>query len=466
VPSISRPSRIFSFADWSRTRPKEPPPGDRLDAQIANLIDAIHSTQLALADIRRDDGKLINASVALEQLAPAVEQHFTKDVRSSTLANAVRAEGGAAVTAASEQSAQLFAQDAEAAAISAARFLSAANTAQKIVEAHTGRVETLSDTVEAETIEAQDWANYSHAQADNAIAAKDEALQWAEYLAGPVVDSEDAPAYIADSAFPHGLYYQPVEGYGGVAGLWSAKWWAVYAAQLVGAWNFYYLGAWPAPPMPGNANPATGVKVPNPLAVGSFYYDTTTGQLYVWDGSAWITPFGLAPGYQNQFVYQATAGQTTFSGPDYNGKTPVVGTSPSDVHLNGVRLVHGIDYVIVGDALELENIVPSINSVLQWDLLVSSDKLIPGVVFAFKCTLAPAPDGVTTHFTLTYPNPSSGTQPVNATSNAQMLVSVDGIVQEPGVDYTAAGNTLIMATAPTADAHFWASWLANATLTS
>jgi hypothetical protein len=235
VPSISRPSRIFSFADWSRTRPKEPPPGDRLDAQIANLIDAIHSTQLALADIRRDDGKLINASVALEQLAPAVEQHFTKDVRSSTLANAVRAEGGAAVTAASEQSAQLFAQDAEAAAISAARFLSAANTAQKIVEAHTGRVETLSDTVEAETIEAQDWANYSHAQADNAIAAKDEALQWAEYLAGPVVDSEDAPAYIADSAFPHGLYYQPVEGYGGVAGLWSAKWWAVYAAQLVGA---------------------------------------------------------------------------------------------------------------------------------------------------------------------------------------------------------------------------------------
>lgn len=459
-----RPSRIFSFADWSKTRPKEPPPGDRLDAQIANLIDAIHATQSALADIRRDDGRLKNQSVAIEQLAPAVEQALTEDVRKVTYNAAVRAEQGAAKTKASEQTAQLFAADAEAAAISAAQFLSVVAAAKRSVEINADTITALSSTVDAQSSDAENWANYSQAQADNAIKAKDEALQWAEYLAGPVVNSDDAPAYIAGSPFGHGLYYQPVEGYGGVAGLWSAKWWAVYAAQLVGAWNFYYLGAWPAPPMPGNSNPATGVAVPNPLAVGSFYYDTTTGQLYVWDGTAWVTPFTLAAGYQNQFVYLATAGQTTFSGPDYHGKSPVVGTSPSDVHFNGVRLVNGIDYTIAGDVLTLLNIVPPANMVLQWDLLVPTDKLIPGVVFAFKCVITPVPDGVTTHFTLQYANPSSGLQPVAATSNAQMLVSIDGIVQEPGVDYTAAGNTLIMATAPVADAHFWASWLANATL--
>jgi hypothetical protein len=38
--------------------------------QIQNLVDAIASTQKALADIRRDDGRLKNESVAAEHLAP------------------------------------------------------------------------------------------------------------------------------------------------------------------------------------------------------------------------------------------------------------------------------------------------------------------------------------------------------------------------------------------------------------
>ena len=41
-------------------------PGDQLNAQIQNLVDAIASTQKALVDIRRDDGRLKNESVAAE----------------------------------------------------------------------------------------------------------------------------------------------------------------------------------------------------------------------------------------------------------------------------------------------------------------------------------------------------------------------------------------------------------------
>ena len=37
---------------------------------ISKLVDAIASTQKALADIGRDDGRLKNESVAAEQLAP------------------------------------------------------------------------------------------------------------------------------------------------------------------------------------------------------------------------------------------------------------------------------------------------------------------------------------------------------------------------------------------------------------
>jgi hypothetical protein len=463
-----RPRRDFSFSDYAKTRPRDPIPADRLDAQFQILIDAIYSTQLALADIRRDDGKLKNQSVSLEQLTPLVRETLTDEVIERTAIAATRAEQGAAVVRASANTAQLFARDAEAAAVSASQFLSASNVAMQLIERFRSSMVIAASSADSDATEAENWANYSHAQADNAIKAKDEALAWAEYLAGPVVNEVDAPGYIADSAFPHGLYYQPVEGYGGVAGLWSAKWWAVYAAQLVGPWGFYYLGGWDTPPMPGNVNPDTGIKVPNPLAPGSFYFDKTTGQIYVWNGSEWVSPYVLASGVASRFVYVATAGQTVFSGADSNGATPIVGESPSDVHLNGVRLVPVSDYSIntTSSALTLA-VAATASSIVQWDLLVPADDLVPGNVHAFKALLTPAtPNGSTAAFTMQYSHPVSGLQPVNVTDGAQLQVCLDGIIQEPGVDYVATGNTLTMSTAPVNAAHFWVVWFSNAVLTS
>lgn len=57
------------------------------------------------------------------------------------------------------------------------------------------------------------------------------ALKWAEYLAGPVINPADAPAYIAASIVPSGLFYDPVQG--GAGGLFSAKYWAVQAATYI-----------------------------------------------------------------------------------------------------------------------------------------------------------------------------------------------------------------------------------------
>jgi hypothetical protein len=47
MPSLTRPS--LSFANWQRSQPRAQLPGDQLDAQIQNLVDAITSTQKALA---------------------------------------------------------------------------------------------------------------------------------------------------------------------------------------------------------------------------------------------------------------------------------------------------------------------------------------------------------------------------------------------------------------------------------
>jgi hypothetical protein len=469
MPAIVRPRRHFSFADHAKSRPRDGIPADRLDAQIENLIDAIHSTQLALADIRRDDGQLKNASVALEQLAPIVRKAFTDDVVEHTRLAATRAEQGASRALLVENNVGLFARDAEAAAISAAEFLNAVNVARQGVDRSKQEVINAVDAIDDQTSDAENWANYAQAQAQNAQADEQQAAAWAEYLAGPVVDSAAAPAYIAGSPFGHGLYYQPVEGYGGNAGLWSAKWWAIYAAQLVGPWGFYYLGGWVSPPFPGAVNPDTGVQVPNPLAPGSFYYDLTTGQLLVWNGSEWTSPYALASGALSQFVYQATAGQLNFSGADYFGVTPNVGNSPSDVHLNGVRLVATIDYTIntATSVLTLVNISVTAGSILQWDLLVPPDDLVPGNVHSFKALLTPsAPDGTNKIFTMKYTHPTNGLQPVNVTDGAQLQVSIDGIVQEPGIDYSASANTLTMAVAPVNAARFWVVWFSNAVLTS
>lgn len=467
MPAIVRPDRKVSFTEAARNN-RGQIPADQLDAQIHNLIQAIHSTQEALADLRRDDGRLKNASVGIEQLATVVEQKFTHDVREHTLKAATRAEQSAAQVKHAENNIALYAQDAEAAAVSASQFLAAVNAAERIITNQTNRVVTLTDTVDAQTTDAENWANASQAWATNAQTDEQQAAAWAEYLAGPVVNSADAPAYISDTPWGHGLYYQPVEGYGGMGGLWSAKWWAIYAAQLVGPWGFYYLGGWPAPPLPGSSNPATGVKVPDPLLPGSFYYDTTTGEIYVWDGTQWKSPYALASGALSKFVYVSTAGQTVFSGPDNFSKTPAVGLSPSDVHLNGVRLVEALDFNVNASTSTLTLVVPAtVNSIVQWDLLVPPDDLVPGNVHNFKVALTPsAPDGTNKVFTMQYTHPTSGPQPVNVTDGAQLQVSVDGIIQEPAADYSGATNTLTFAVAPPANAHFWVVWFSNAVLTS
>jgi len=64
------------------------------------------------------------------------------------------------------------------------------------------------------------------------------------------------------------------------------------------------------------------------------------------------------------------------------------------------------------------------------------------------------PDGTTTVFTLTA---LDGTT-VNVTANAQLLISLDGVIMEQAVAYTATGAALTFVTAPAADAHIFIVW--------
>jgi hypothetical protein len=461
--TLRAPKRRYSFTDHYLSRPRDPPPGTELDAQFADLREAIISTQQCLSELRRDDGQLVNASVGRHQLKPALVDEMTGDVRVMITGMTRAVESAISAQRISVNEIALLAKDAENAAVAAAQFLSAIKNIEGRLLAATQRAEVASTSVDVFATDAENWANYSQAQAENAAKSEDNALAWAEYLAGPVIDNAHAADFIAQSPYPHGLFYQPVQGFGGTGGLWSAKWWAIYCQQLVGFISFYYLGGWDHPPAPGEVNPDTGQQVPEPLAPGSIYYDEIDGTLKVWTGETWHEPFALTGGLTSRFTYKATAGQTVFSGADIFGVSPTLdATMQHDVHVNGVKWVRDDgtgkgDYTVNVATSALTLLTPvTVNSVVQWDLLVSPIKLAPGAATIYKMNTL-VPDGTTTAFTLTYAGPG-GTTAAAPTKPAELLVVLDGVPQEPITDYTTSGSTLNMIAAPGATSRMWVVW--------
>jgi hypothetical protein len=62
----------FSFAGYQTTSPTRPLPGVRVDTEYNNIAQSLGDTIDALADIRRDDGKLQNGIVTVESLDPGM----------------------------------------------------------------------------------------------------------------------------------------------------------------------------------------------------------------------------------------------------------------------------------------------------------------------------------------------------------------------------------------------------------
>ena len=85
---------------------------------------------------------------------------------------------------------------------------------------------------------------------------------------------------------------------------WSSRWWANRADNAFGRLTDLYLGAWPDPP---TTNLEGG-----PITVGSIYYNTDTGQMYVWDGANWQSMTQPQRAATAALWYEATAGQTVF----------------------------------------------------------------------------------------------------------------------------------------------------------
>jgi hypothetical protein len=228
---------------------------------------------------------------------------------------------------------------------------------------------------------------------------------------------------------------------------WSSRWWASKAAGAAGFIAWWYLGAWPDPGPPTTPFTDTG----EPIPVGAMYWNTTHNVLFFWSGSSWVSSLpGSSKTITQSLYYHATANQTVFP--------LTVADNYAHTFTYDPTITEGTQVIIAGDRVEPINYsiyVPTstvtLTSPVAAGTLVVFDILTPPSEFAAGiCLVNPiTPNGSTTTFTgLTI---VSGGTPVDATRSEDLLVSVDGVIQEPVIDYSAFGDAITFTTAPAAD---------------
>lgn len=245
---------------------------------------------------------------------------------------------------------------------------------------------------------------------------------------------------------------------------WSSRWWAIRAANAYGMLAWTYCGASNVPP----AQTLTG----DPLTPGCLYFDTNTNTMQVWNGSGW-QPFTVPQkAYTATLYYLAADGQQFFNltTPDlFNNFFAINSQDPEgvEVYVNGARLTQDNNPgMITGDffvnimtsTVTLARPLPA-GAMVAIDVLQTSSQLAPGAVAIFSLNNINTPpgtqDGAQTAFALTLK--LDGTSP-NLAGAEELLVSLDGVIQEPGVQYTASADQIVFAQPPAADAYVFISW--------
>jgi hypothetical protein len=449
--AIVRPQRVYDFTAFSQRTPTQQPPGDRLDAQFQNLIDATNQLARAVEGMREP--------LTVDKVDPEFIRQLIEILRAKIAEDAANAHAAAA-------NALVVSRDVES-ALDAAE--AAASTSQIAA-------------AEARTILAQ--VRNEHA----ALAALqvEQHERWIRSATPPNAPLEGVPIYYGAG----GPYATDVQGAtatsadysqvsiewaehmpdtipGNILAVnaitgdhWSSRWWAHRAAGAFGVQAEWYMGAWPAPGPPTTPFTSTG----DPIPPGAMYWDTTTNTMMVWTGSGWAAVAAPAPAATSSLYYPTAADQTVFplTAADMFGQTFTLNPDGSNgvlAFLNGVRLAPDDgtqkgDFTVDPSTSTLTLLKPaSAAGILAVDVLVPQAQLAPGAVNVVK--MKPLVfDGATTVFTLQVVDNS--TPAIQSAVN--LAVVVDGVSQEPGVDFTATGASITFAAAPTTDAKSFIVW--------
>lgn len=104
---------------------------------------------------------------------------------------------------------------------------------------------------------------------------------------------------------------------------------ATNAENAFDSFDDRYLGAKTSDPTLDNDGEA--------LLTGALYFNSTAGEMKVYDGNGWTAAGSSVNGTSDRNVFIATEGQTVFSGLEYD-------TGFVDVYLNGVKLIVTTDF--------------------------------------------------------------------------------------------------------------------------
>jgi hypothetical protein len=440
--------RLFDFIDWRNNHPGEHTPPDFLNASFDAQNDKINEIIVFVHGIRRSDGFITNEIVTWDSLDEPLKQKIAETLTKGVEEASKRAEKAADRAYHDARAAQTARDIAN---VGAGRAQIAAAEVDNLRSPAMAQVERLIQAAEAlkSAISATETSLLNLDEDWNASSAA--ALKWAETSA---VWAEWMPDQIPSN----------ILAWMGVTGdHWSARWWANKADNAFGRLTDLYLGAWPDPPL---TNLEGG-----PIETGSIYYDTDDGQPYVWDGNSWVPFWAPNRAVTSTLWYLASEGQTVFplTTADQNGNSYTIDQDHPEglnVFVNGIRLVPGyassieVDYVVDVPSSTVTMARPlRAGDLVAVDFLLSPEKLAPGAVTNWSVNYAPALDGSTVSFDLV---PKGSGPPVNVVRPEELLVSLDGVIQEPGNSYTAIADQITFAQAPAADSRLFIVWYQSA----
>lgn len=406
-----------------------------------------------LSNVVRDDGVVRNGTIGPEAIAPDFTQTLQKSVLAGmqALLDDIRREAAAASQARAET----------------AQMKDVIEQYLRAIAHNSAAIEQISDVVQTRVQRISNLPEAAIAPVSANVPAPFDATGIGTGLLGPNaggfygVDTLGAAAtaqdwaqvaidwaeHMPDTIPPNTLAISAITGQH-----WSSRWWATRAAAAMGGQLAYlYLGPQPAPP---TTTPQGG-----PIPVGAIYYDTTSNGMFVWNGTAW-EPFNTPQKSATSVLfYNGAAGQTAFplTTPDMfgNAAQPLLadGSQGIEVWLNGSRLTPSKGATTVDFTVNVATSTVTLQEAVQAGAVLAVDVLTPASAFAPSnvalVKIKITPDGTTT----TFPLLDASNNPYHSTNAAQFVVAVDGVPQDPGVDYTMSGdgNSIVFATAPAAD---------------
>jgi len=387
--------KIFDFGDWARSHPTEPPPGDMLDAQFFEIIDQIDRWEERVAQSIRHDGKIAAEAVLATSLEPGLIDKLAAE-SAGKVREAVDRANSTAILA---DNARLAAENALTEAKSA---LQSSALTNRLVEDTKDAVLTSASAAihraDAAATRAEQFSDNLGNMAQDGLAANENAkvwadvsYHWAEYI-GPGYDS-------MDQTIP--AY---IADWLGITGdHWSSRWWANYAARAAQAKT-------------------------------------------------------LVRGSSARYLYFASADQTVFTGLDHYNQALTVDwdTNAAEVYVNGSLLTPDFDYKTVNDN-QLELLVPvPADTVVEVIVTKPFTTGLQALIETRKKldTSTWVINGVSTSFPLI--DKANGTAIAIATADVHdIVVDVNGVTQNPGVDFTVAVDRIQFAVAPEIDARIW-----------